>query len=240
MIIIGMSLYNLLTIVIPCKNEGKIIETALNLLNLQENIRNVKVIVCDSSDDDITNNSLNNRVDDNFELIVVSGGLPSIARNIGFESCNTPYVLFMDADVFILDYYLIQNCLDSIIKDDLDLVTCKFRSTTGEYNNVFRIFDVIQSISKPLTPFALGGFMLINSKKFIEVGKFNEKVKVAEDYMLSKKIKSHKFKVYNSTVFTTPRRFKSKGLYYMLKLMINSIIHRDNEDYFVNDKNYWK
>jgi glycosyltransferase involved in cell wall biosynthesis len=235
-----MKLHQLLTIVIPCKNEGKIIDTALNLLNHQEKIEYVKVVVCDSSDDNVTNQLLTNRVNDKFNLVVTNGGLPSIARNVGFEFCDTPYVLFMDADVFVLDYDLLVNCLTDIITDDLELVTCKFRSTTGEYNNVFRFFDTIQKISKPLTPFALGGFMLLKSSKFIEIGKFNEKVKVAEDYLLSKKIRSYKFRIYNSTVFTTPRRFKSKGLYYMLKLMINSIIHRDNEDYFENDNNYWK
>lgn len=235
-----MKLHQLLTIVIPCKNEGKIIDTTLNLLNHQENIDYVKVIVCDSSDDYITKDLLKNRVNDKFNLVIANGGLPSIARNIGFDFCDTPYVLFMDADVFILDYDLFTDCLIEIQGFDLELLTCKFRSTTGEYNSVFRIFDTIQKISKPLTPFALGGFMLLDSKKFVEIGKFNEKVRVAEDYLLSKKISSHKFKVYNSTVFTTPRRFKSKGLYYMLKLMINSIIHRDNEDYFENDKNYWK
>jgi glycosyltransferase involved in cell wall biosynthesis len=235
-----MKLHQLLTIVIPCKNEGKIIDTTLNLLNHQENIDYVKVIVCDSSDDYITKDLLKDRVNDKFNLVIANGGLPSIARNIGFEFCDTPYVLFMDADVFILDYDLLTDCLIEIQGFDLELLTCKFRSTTGEYNSVFRIFDTIQKISKPLTPFALGGFMLLDSKKFVEIGKFNEKVRVAEDYLLSKKISSHKFKVYNSTVFTTPRRFKSKGLYYMLKLMINSIIHRDNEDYFENDKNYWK
>jgi glycosyltransferase involved in cell wall biosynthesis len=235
-----MKLHQLLTIVIPCKNEGKIIDTTLNLLNNQENIEYVKVIVCDSSDDYITRDLLSNRTNDKFNLVIANGGLPSIARNIGFDFCNTPYVLFMDADVFILDYDLLTDCLIDIKGYDLELLTCKFRSTTGEYNGVFRIFDTIQKISKPLTPFALGGFMLIKSNKFIEIGKFNEKVRVAEDYMLSKKISSNKFKVYNSTVFTTPRRFKSKGLYYMLKLMINSIIHRDNENYFENDNNYWK
>jgi glycosyltransferase involved in cell wall biosynthesis len=235
-----MKLHQLLTIVIPCKNEGKIIDTTLNLLNHQENIDYVKVIVCDSSDDKITKELLKNRVNDKFNLIVANGGLPSVARNVGFGFCDTPYVLFMDADVFILDYYLLDKSVNDIIDNDLELVTCKFRSTTGEYNSVFRIFDTIQKISKPLTPFALGGFMLLDSKKFVEIGKFNEKVKVAEDYLLSKKIRSYKFRVYNSTVFTTPRRFKSKGLYYMLKLMINSIIHRDNENYFENDNNYWK
>jgi len=235
-----MKLHQLLTIVIPCKNEGKIIETSLNLLNLQENIDYVKVIVCDSSDDRVTKNLLKNRVNDKYNLVIANGGLPSIARNIGFGFCDTPYVLFMDADVFMLDDNLLDKSVNNLIDNDLELVTCKFRSTTGEYNSVFRIFDMIQKMSKPLTPFALGGFMLLKSKKFVEIGKFNEKVKVAEDYMLSKKISSNKFKVYNSTVFTTPRRFKSKGLYYMLKLMINSIIHRDNENYFENDNNYWK
>jgi len=235
-----MKLHRLLTIVIPCKNEGKIIDTTLNLLNHQEKIEYVKVVVCDSSDDNITNKLLTDRVNDKFNLVVTNGGLPSVARNVGFDFCDTPYVLFMDADIFVLDYNLLTNCITDIIKDDLELITCKFRSTTGEYNNVFRFFDTIQKISKPLTPFALGGFMLLKSNKFIEIGKFNENAKVAEDYLLSKKIRSYKFRVYNSTVFTTPRRFKSKGLYYMLKLMINSIIHRDNENYFENDNNYWK
>ena len=140
-----MKLHPLLTIVIPCKNEGKIIDTTLNLLNQQENIEYVKVIVCDSSDDKITKNLLKNRVNDKFNLIVANGGLPSVARNVGFGFCDTPYVLFMDADVFILDYDLLVNSVSNIINEKLELVTCKFRSTTGEYNNVFRIFDTIKN-----------------------------------------------------------------------------------------------
>ena len=46
-----MMLNELLTIVIPCKNEKEIISKSLDLLNHQNNIEGVKVVVCDSSDD---------------------------------------------------------------------------------------------------------------------------------------------------------------------------------------------
>jgi hypothetical protein len=81
--------------------------------------------------------------------------------------------------------------------------------------------------------------MLIKNKKFIELGGFDEKVKVAEDYVLSKQIKPSKFKISDSIIYTTPRRFKTKGLLYMLKLMIGSFLNQNNKKYFEDDKNYW-
>jgi glycosyltransferase involved in cell wall biosynthesis len=47
-----------ITIVIPCKNEKDTILKTLDLLNYQSDIHNVKVIVCDASNDGITKPSL--------------------------------------------------------------------------------------------------------------------------------------------------------------------------------------
>ena len=82
----------MLTIVIPCKNEREVISKTLDLLNYQTNIRGVKVIVCDSSDDDYTKLLLFNKPEYNFELKITDGGLPAIARNNGFKLVSTPYV----------------------------------------------------------------------------------------------------------------------------------------------------
>ena len=57
-----MDLNKYITIVIPCKNEKDIILKTLDLLNYQSDIYNVKVIVCDKSNDNITNQSLINRM----------------------------------------------------------------------------------------------------------------------------------------------------------------------------------
>ena len=234
-----MELSKLLTIVIPCKNEGITINQTLSLLNFQNGINGVKVIVADSSDDGTTYH-LENRNRDYFNLDIIQGGLPSKARNKGAERVTTPFILFMDADMMILDTNLLQECMDIIMDEKLDLLTTKVRTTNGKYNYVFRTFDLIQGITRYITPFCLGGFMLIRKSTFNTLNGFDEDAKVAEDYLLSKQIKTNKFKVYRKTIFTLPRRFENKGLWYMTKLMIQSFTNRNNKGYFTNHNSYWK
>jgi len=240
-----MDLKSLLTIVIPCKNEKRIIQKTLDLLNHQKDIFGVKVIVCDSSNDGITSPELKDRLEydsntDLFDLYLMQGGLPARARNNGFKLVTTPYVLFMDADVFLLDPKILLRSLIKIKKYNLDLVTTKFRSDNGKYNYVYKTFDYIQFLSKWSTPFCLGGFMLVRSETFKNIGGFDEEIKVAEDYMLSKQIKPKKFGRINNIVYTPPRRIENKGVMYMLKLMMSSFFNQNNKSYFTNDKGYWK
>jgi cellulose synthase/poly-beta-1,6-N-acetylglucosamine synthase-like glycosyltransferase len=232
-----------ITIVIPCKNEKDTILKTLDLLNYQSDIHNVKVIVCDASNDGITKPSLCDRLEydgDMFDLFLMDGGLPAKARNNGFKLVTTPYVLFMDADVFLLDPKVLIRSVIKMHKYNLDLVTTKFRSDNGEYNYVYKTFDVIQMLSKWTTPFCLGGYMLVRSDVFKTIGGFDEDIKVAEDYIFSKQIKPKKFGRINNIVYTPPRRFESKGLWYMLKLMIGSFFNSNNKKFFENDKDYWK
>lgn len=234
---------NLLTIIIPCKNEKDVILKTLDLLNYQSDIHDVKVIICDASDDTITKQSLQDRIKlnhDHFSLHLIEGGLPARARNNGFKLVTTPYVLFIDADVFLLDPKTIKRSLLLAQKRKLDLTTVKFRSDNGKYNYVYKMFDIIQILSKWSTPFCLGGFMLIKSKTFEKLGGFDETIKIAEDYQLSKMIKPKKFGRTNNVVFTPPRRFENKGVIYMMKLMIGSFFNHQNKKWFTEDKNYWK
>jgi glycosyltransferase involved in cell wall biosynthesis len=239
-----MNLSDLLTIVIPCKNEKEIISKTLDLLNHQTNIRGVQVIVCDSSDDGYTSLVLREKsefsLDEyNFKLTITNGGLPSRARNNGFKMVKTPYVLFMDADIFLLDSEILKNVVSKIKNENLDLVSVRFRTDNGDYNYVYKVFDVLQKLSMLISPFCLGGFMLTKSSKFKEIGGFDEEVKVAEDYVYSKQINSNKFKIHNAFVYTPPRRFHNKGLWYMTKLMIGSVLNKNNKEYFKDSKSYW-
>jgi len=239
-----MDLNKYITIVIPCKNEKDIILKTLDLLNYQSDIYNVKVIVCDKSNDNITNQSLINRMgnksnNDVFDLYVIDGGLPAKARNNGFKLVTTPYVLFIDADVFLLDSKTIKRAFLKIYKNNLDLVTTKFRSDNGKYNYIYKTFDFLQIISKWSTPFCLGGFMMIKSKTFTDLGGFDEEIKIAEDYQFSKQIKPRKFGRINNVVFTPPRRFENKGLLYMTKIFLGSFFNHNNKSYFTKVKNYW-
>ena len=183
---------------------------------------------------------MENRRTDYFNLRIISGGLPSVARNKGAEHVETPYVLFLDSDIFLLDNNILNHCVWDFLVHDSDLITCKVRSTTGEYNAIFRMFDTIQKIFKPITPFCLGGFMMVKMSVYNSIGGFDENARVAEDYLFSKQVRPSKFYIMNTTVFTTPRRFESKGVWYMLKLMVSSFFNRNNKSHFENDKGYWE
>ena len=45
---------------------------------------------------------------------------------------------------------------------------------------------------------------------------------IAEDYNLSRKVPSRQFILSNKTILTDGRRFRNKGVWYMLKLMIKT------------------
>lgn len=237
-----MEIKNFLTIVIPCKNEKSIIQKTLDLLNYQSDIWGVKVVVCDSSDDGMTKFDIIERLEinsDKFDLYLMDGGLPAVARNNGFKLVETPYVLFVDSDVFLLDPKIIKRAFLRIHRQKLDLVTTKFRSDNGKYNYIYRLFDFLQLVSKWSTPFCLGGFMMIRSETFKSLGGFDSDIKVAEDYHFSKQIKPKKFGRINNIVFTPPRRFENKGVFYMVKLFLGSFFNHKNKSYFTEDKNYW-
>lgn len=238
-----MNLSKQVTIVIPCKNEKDIIQKTLDLLNYQSDIWGIKVVVCDSSDDGITKFDIIERLEtnsDKFDLYLMDGGLPAVARNNGFKLVETPYVLFIDSDVFLLDPKIVKRAFLRIHRQKLDLVTTKFRSDNGKYNYIYRLFDFLQLVSKWSTPFCLGGFMMVRSETFKSLGGFDFDIKVAEDYHFSKQIKPKKFGRINNIVFTPPRRFENKGVFYMVKLFLGSFFNHKNKSYFTEDKNYWK
>ena len=225
-----------ITIVIPCKNEGEGIIDVIKLILKQINC---KIIIADSSDDEESILLLHKYTSSHSNIQIIKGGLPSVARNNGAKLVTTPYVLFLDADIYIYKKNLIRKCIRLIIQNNYDLVTCKFK-TDKPYRWVFRVFNIVQWFNLFTKPFALGGFMLFKTETFNKLKGFNEQDKVAEDYRLSSKVKSKKFKVFNGYVYTPSRRFDKKGVWYMIKLMWKSWINQNNDKFFENDQNYWK
>jgi glycosyltransferase involved in cell wall biosynthesis len=233
-----MGMNTQLTIIIPSKNEGRDIIEVLKLL-MQTNT-DCKIIVADSSDDEGSLLLLKKyQTQYRKNLKVISGGLPAIARNKGASLVTTPYVLFLDADIYIKDSSLINYATRVIIGGEYDLVTVKLKTLEGRYDWVYRVFDIFQWISSKTKPFAVGGFMLFKTETFRNLGGFNEADRIAEDYHLSSKIAAAKFKILNRYAYTPARRFDKKGFWYMAVLAWRSWLNRNNDEFFKNDYNYW-
>jgi glycosyltransferase involved in cell wall biosynthesis len=228
-----MDLESLITIVIPCKNEGDQLIKTVSLIDDQ-----IKIIVADVSTDN-TINLLRNKFP-NKKIKIVKGGLPAIGRNEGAKLVKTPYVLFLDADVMMEDKNILPDCLKVAMKKKLDLVTVRFTvNDSMVYKIVYLIFDFIQLFTSFSTPFAVGGFMLFRTDKFKQLGGFDPDDKFAEDYHLSSKIHSKQFHILNNKVVTTSRRFRNKGVFYMIKMMTKCWLNRKDDSFYKKDYGYW-
>jgi glycosyltransferase involved in cell wall biosynthesis len=230
---------NLLTIVIPCKNERFRIKKILQDLNNQNDIKGTKVFIADSSDDISTRLYINSEQKNICDIKIIEGGLPSVARHNGAKLSTTPYTLFLDADMEILNKNFINEILGEIIKRKGFLLTCKIRTFSRDYNYIYKIFDIIQRLHWITKPFALGGIMLFKTEIYNKLGGFNIEDVIAEDYNLSRKISSFKFVLSKKIIFTDDRRFRKKGVWYMIKLMILTFLNKNNPNFYKKSFSYW-
>ena len=233
------SLSNLLTIVIPSKNEGRILYDCIYNISKQSNISGTKIIIADVSDDEKSLWFLWKLQSDfkySLNIEVVEGGFPSQGRLNGSKLVSTPYVLFLDADIFLTNPIILTESLQY----NKDLITVPF-TTDKPYRWVFRMFDMFQSLSSFLgTPFAVGGFQLWKIETYWKLGGYNPEELFAEDYSISQKVKSKNFKVVNiKGTYTSSRRFKSKGILWMFYIMLKSYFNRNNPEFFKKSHGYW-
>ena len=228
---------NLLTIVIPCKNEKDNIYECIGFIAKQVGFAGTRVIIADTSDEEDSLDFLqytenNYRYSLNIELI--KGGFPAKARLEGSKLVTTPYILFLDADIMLQNKSLLGECLAY----NTDLVTVPFQTETG-FNWIFRLFDIQQQLSNLLgTPFAIGGFQLWKTEAYWKTGGYDETHLFAEDYWVSQK--AEVMKIHNTKgVWTSARRFKNKGFFYMFLLSIKCYINRNNTEFFKKHHDYW-
>ena len=119
------------------------IKTTLQFLNCQSGVEGVNVIVADASDDfDFTRNLIMSENSKKILIKIIDGGFPAFARNQGSKLVTTPYVLFLDADVFITEFCFLERVMDEMDEKDCELLTCKFRTKNFKYNFVYWTFDL--------------------------------------------------------------------------------------------------
>src|SRR5277367_5618956 len=89
-----------LTIVIPAKNEAKLIPRLLTSLTMQDysKMSSTKVLVADANSADGTPEIVLG-FRDRLNVSVIRGGMPSVGRNLGAAQAESDYVLFLDADI---------------------------------------------------------------------------------------------------------------------------------------------
>jgi glycosyltransferase involved in cell wall biosynthesis len=235
-----MNLSNKITIVIPSKNEENYIAHLLDNLIAQE-VGFTKIIIADCSTD--KTRSVIDLYLPRLNIEVIEGGPVSLAKNRGAKLVNTPYILFIDADVRFFKSTVIHDAVSVMEAENLDLVGLNAKCYDGDIRAQigFTIFNVINHVLKYFSPFAVGAFMLTRRDKFIELGGFPEQFATSEDYFLSRKYSVNKFKLLNHYFGQDSRRFRKMGYFGMSKYLIKNFWNRNNKAYWDNldSSKYW-
>ena len=178
---------------------------------------------------------------DRLNVGVIKGGMPSYGRNQGAAQADTPYVLFLDADIELADNSLIRRCMEKAQQKQLQCLTTNILCKDGTW--VDKLFyagnDFFQYLSYLHRPFATGMFMLFERRRFWELGGFHEKILFAEDYRLSQKVSRRRFAIVRGGVYTTNRRFQRMGHLRVGWLFLWTAMNFWNERHFLRDHKYW-
>ena len=236
-----MKISDQITIVIPCKNEENYIMYLLEALH-QQNIGKTRIIIADCSTDN-TRQIIQQYTRASQNVEVIDGGPVSIAKNNGARLVNTPYILFIDADVLFFKDTVIRDAVREMETNNLDLIGLNIKCYDGDIRAIigFTIFNAINNILKYFSPFAVGAFMLTRRDKFEELGGFPELFSTSEDYFLSRMYDPKKFKILDHYFGQDSRRFKKMGYFGMAWYLVKNFINRNNQKYWNNIDNskYW-
>jgi glycosyltransferase involved in cell wall biosynthesis len=232
-----------LTIVIPAKNEAKLIPHLLTSLTTQDysKMSSTKVLVADASSTDGTPEIVLG-FRDRLNVSVIRGGMPSVGRNLGAAQADSKFVLFLDADVELAHPSVIRRAVELAQARQLHCVTTNIICRQGSLLD--KLFyagnDFFQHLSRFHHPFATGMFMLFEVQQFRRLRGFHEQVAFAEDYLLSQQVERKRFGIVRGGVYTTNRRFQKMGHLRVGRLFLWTAMNYWNSDFFLRDHKYWQ
>lgn len=235
-----MKLSDKITIVVPCKNEENYIHHLLDSLIKQE-IGNTRIIIADCSTDN-TRQVIKDK-SHSLNIEIIDGGPVSTAKNNGARLATTPYILFIDADVRFFSDSVIWDSIAEMEVNNLDLIGLNIKCYDEDWRASigFAAFNFMNNIMKHFSPFAVGAYMLTRREKFEEFGGFPEQFSTSEDYFLSRKYDTKKFKILNHYFGQDSRRFKKMGYFGMAAYLFKNFINRNNKEYWnkLDNTKYW-
>ncbi|RBN50352.1 glycosyltransferase family 2 protein [Flavobacterium psychrolimnae] len=114
----------LVSIIIPCYNDGQYIEQSVNSA-LAQIYSNIEVIVVDDGSNAVTKDVLKKIEPTITKLITQSNQGQSTARNVGIRAANGEYILVLDSDDFFEPTFCSKAIAVFLNKKEVKIVTCQ-------------------------------------------------------------------------------------------------------------------
>ncbi|MHB1125667.1 MAG: glycosyltransferase family 2 protein [Bacillota bacterium] len=216
----------LISVIIPCRNEGINVENTIKSINKAKNSHPYEVIVVDDGSDDSCCEFLEGKETlssgNKVKLFSVHNLGSSNARNLGAEEANGEIYVFCDAHLTVGDGWL-DSLANSLNERGVDAVVPAIASQENPQRVGFGATwdDGLNTLWLPkpakLTPVPIGpsGCLAVNSDVFKAVGGFDAGFRVwgFEDAELSLKLWLFGYEIYVNPNVTIYHLFRTKHPY---------------------------
>lgn len=202
-----------ISIVIPTYNEAGYIETLLESIQAQK-FDDYEIIICDGGSSDGTLKILEEY---DVKIFEDDGDGPGAARNKGAEEASGDTILFLDADVKLVDEKVFSRVEDALKEDDVVAGTSSWIPFDGGLRGKILLglgSTMLKLVnSTGLGNVAVGNFLFVERKVFEEVDGFDAELPFNEDHELMKKASKHgKTVTLDKQFYVSVRRVDQKGV----------------------------
>lgn len=225
-----------LSIVIPTLNEEKFIGPLLDSIAAQT-VAPKEIVVVDAYSKDQTRAEIKKRQKSlPLEFFQIPKDTISRQRNFGAHKTSSENILFLDADVELLENNLLQKYYQEIQETKPDIAVAEIMPLSNYWKNkvFFGVMNLTIKMLKSVWPIAPAINIYVSRTIFDKVGGFDEKIRIGEDAELIQRIvKAHgKFVILKRTkIHTSTRRFDKEGRRKFSLKMVKSF-------YYVNTKGF--
>lgn len=168
----------MLSICIPCKNEGKNLPVMLRSIK-EQTFTDFEVIVAvspDTTDD-------TRKVAASFGARVVVGGMPGTGRNRAADVAKGDLLLFLDADGMLPDPWFLQMTVAEFQKRRLGVATCLLEPMSDKVADkiFYDLFNFFVLMTRDFAPQAPGACIYAQCSVHQAIQGFDEEIRLAED-----------------------------------------------------------
>jgi glycosyltransferase involved in cell wall biosynthesis len=199
-----------LSIVIPVKNEEKMLPKLLDTVKAQT-FKDYEIIIADAHSTDGTR-----KIAESYGATVVEGGMPGPGRNKGAIHALGEIIAFFDADVQLPSSKFLQECVEEMDRKNLDVATCKVKPLSRKpidraLHEAYNAYAIAMEKIKPHAP---GFCILVRRHAHRGIRGFDEKIVFGEDhdYVQRAKKEGHRFAILRShPIAVSVRRLEKDG-----------------------------
>lgn len=196
-----------LSIIIPTLNEEKYLPGLLSEIKKQT-FKDWEIIVADAGSEDKTV-----EIAKNFGCKIVSGGLPTRAKNEGAKAAEGDLFLFMDADNVYLPKKFLQTAVEEFIKRNLGIAAFPIFAKGNKLDRLaYGLYNVWVRLTQKFLPHT-SNTILVKKEVHGKIFGFDEKIKIGEDHHYARqasKISPFGF-IKTAPILTSARRLEADG-----------------------------